>query len=165
MNLSSIAAWMGQSWLGQAAREVFWVFPVTEMFHFLGLCLLMGAMLVVDLRLLGFARQVSIKQTLKFIPAAGIGLAMNVLSGMVFLCAYPENYWPSTAFRFKLLAIAIGGLNALWFKQFEGPRIEVLADDADADLRAKIVAALSLFVWLVVIVLGRLLPYVSKSSS
>jgi len=165
MNLWSIAEWMGKSWLGQTARDVFWVFPVAEMIHFLGLCLLMGAMLLVDLRLLGFARSVSIKQALLFIPAAAFGLLLNVASGIVFLCAYPENYWPSTAFRFKLLAIFLGALNALWFKWVEAPRIELLAENAGADRRTKVVAALSLVIWIVVIVLGRLLPYVSKSSS
>ena len=32
-------------------------------------------------------------------PAAAIGLVLNTLTGIVFLCPYPENYWPSTAFR------------------------------------------------------------------
>ncbi len=164
MELPAIAQWMGASWLGQAGRDVYWLFPAAEIVHFFGLCLLMGAMLLIDLRLLGFARSVSIKTVMAFIPVATVGLVLNVISGIVFLCAYPENYWPSTAFRFKMLAIVIGGLNALWFKWAEAPRIELLTDDADADRRAKVAALLSLAVWAVVIVLGRLLPYVSKSS-
>jgi uncharacterized membrane-anchored protein len=88
-----------------------------------------------------------------------------VLSGIVFLCAYPENYWPSTAFRLKLLAIVLGGANALWFKWIEAPHIDVLAEDADASRRTKLVALLSLAIWIVVIVLGRFLPYVSKTTS
>jgi predicted outer membrane lipoprotein len=164
MSLAAIETWMEQSWLGIAARDVYWVFAAAEMVHFFGLCLLMGSLLVIDLRVLGFARRVSIKKVLAFIPAAGFGLALNIASGIVFLCAYPENYWPSTAFRLKMLAIAIGVLNALWFKWIEAPRIEQLADDGDASHRAKVVAALSLTVWIVVIALGRFLPYVSLSS-
>jgi predicted outer membrane lipoprotein len=164
MSLAAIETWMEQSWLGVAARDVYWVFPAAEMVHFFGLCLLMGSLLMIDLRVLGFARSVSIKKVLAFIPAAGIGLALNIASGIVFLCAYPENYWPSTAFRLKLLAIFIGVLNALWFKWMEAPHIEQLADDGDASRRAKVVALLSLTVWIVVIALGRFLPYVSLSS-
>jgi hypothetical protein len=156
---------MEQSWLGVAGRDTFWVFPLAEIFHFFGLCLLMGAMLIIDLRLLGFARRVPLSATLTLVPAAGVGFAINLLSGIVFLCAHPENYWPSFAFRMKLLAIFIGGLNALWFKLAEGPRIAHLADDADVDARAKFVAALSITIWITVIVLGRFLPFVSKSSS
>lgn len=165
MELSAIAKWMSESWLGHAARDLFWVFPAAEIVHFFGLCLLFGAMLLIDLRLLGFARSVSIKRVMAFIPIAGIGLVLNTLSGIVFLCAYPENYWPSTAFRIKLLAIAIGGLNALWFKWAEAPQIERMADDAVGTGRIKFVALLSLTVWVVVIILGRFLPYVSVSTS
>ena len=165
MGLEALGKWMGQSWLGVAARDVFWLFPTAEIVHFFGLCLLMGSLLLIDLRVLGFARTVSIKKVIAFTPVALVGLVLNTISGVVFLCAYPENYWPSTAFRLKLLAIVIGALNALWFKWAEAPRIELLADDADAEFRAKIVAALSLATWVVVIALGRLLPYVSVSTS
>lgn len=164
MELGAIAKWMEQGWLGAAARDVYWLFPAAEIVHFFGLCLLMGALLLIDLRVLGFARAVSIKKVIAFTPLALVGLALNVVSGVVFLCAYPENYWPSTAFQLKLVAIAIGVLNALWFKWVETPRIELLADGDDADARAKFVALLSLTAWIVVIVLGRFLPYVSLSS-
>jgi hypothetical protein len=165
MSFVDVVHWMEQSWLGVAGRDTFWVFPLAEIFHFFGLCLLMGAILVIDLRLLGFARRVPLNATLSLVPAAGIGLAINLLSGIVFLCAHPENYWPSFAFRMKLLAIFLGGLNALWFKIAEGPRIKVMAAGADVDMRAKFVAAFSLTIWVTAIVLGRFLPFVSKSSS
>src|SRR5689334_13935527 len=103
----TIVRTMEHSWLGEAGREIFWVFPLAEVLHFFGLCLLMGAMLVVDLRLLGFAKRISIADVLGFIPAAVVGLIVNTLSGIVFLCTSPDNYWPSTAFRFKLLAIGV----------------------------------------------------------
>ena len=165
MDVPAFAQWLGESWLGVMARDVFWVFPAAEILHFFGLCLLFGAMLLIDLRLLGFARSVSIKQVLNFIPVASAGLIINLLSGIVFLSAYPENYWPNTAFRLKLLAIILGGANALWFKWAEAPHVEMLADDAEASRRTKVVALLSLAIWIVVIVLGRFLPYVSKTTS
>ncbi len=160
-----IARWMGHSWLGNVARDTFWLFPAAEIVHFFGLCMLFGAVLLIDLRMLGFTRVVSIRRMMGFVPVAALGLVLNTISGIIFLCAYPENYWPSTAFRLKLLAIVIGGLNALWFQWVEAPKVEQLADDADTDARTKLIALLSLTVWVVVIVLGRLLPYVSTSTS
>jgi hypothetical protein len=161
----SIVHWMEQSWLGVAGRDTFWLFPLGEIVHFFGLCLLMGAMLVVDLRILGFAKRLSLQATMQLIPAAALGLWLNLASGIVFLCAHPENYWPSWAFRLKLFAILLGGLNALWFKWMEAPRLERLSPGADADLRAKFIAGASLTIWIAVITLGRFLPFVSKSSS
>lgn len=157
--------WLGHTWLGEFSRAQFWVFPGAEIVHFLGLCLLFGAALVIDLRLLGVVRAVPIRNVLSFAPVAATGLALNALSGLVFLCTYPENYFPSTAFWLKMLAVAIAGVNALWFQWVENPRIERLADGEEARWQAKSVALLSLTAWVIVIVLGRFLPYVSKSSS
>lgn len=163
--LLNIAAWMQESWIGVVGRDVYWVFPAAEIVHFFGLCLFMGAMLVVDLRLLGFARKVSLHATLHLIPLALLGLLLNFLSAIVFLSAYPENYWPSLAFKLKLLAIFLGCLNALWFKVVEAPRLAGVPDHGDVDARTKAVAALSLAIWVVVIILGRFLPFVSVSTS
>ena len=166
MALAGIIDWSEASWLGRVGREVFWVFPAAEVVHFLGLCLLMGAMLVIDLRLLGLARrQLSIDAALSLLPVAIAGLALNLVSGIVFLCAQPDNYWPSTAFRWKLVAIVLAGANALWFKFAEAPRLVNISDDIDTDARVKLVAAISLFIWTAVIILGRFLPFVSRSTS
>lgn len=161
----SIVNWMQSSWIGVAGRDVYWVFPAAEIVHFFGLCLFMGAMLIIDLRLLGFARKLPLHATLTLIPIALVGLLLNFLSAIVFLCTYPENYWPSLAFNLKLLAIFLGCLNALWFKIMEAPRLVAVPDHGDVDRRTKTVAALSLVIWVAVIVLGRFLPFVSVSTS
>lgn len=166
MSFADLVRFMEYSWIGIAGRDLFWVFPLAEILHFFGLCLLMGSILIVDARLLGFgAKRVSLDGVMALIPAAAVGLIVNFLTGIVFLCTYPENYWPSTAFRVKLAVIACGGLNALWFSRFEAPRLKGLAADAQVSLRTQVVAALSLAIWTAVIVLGRFLPYVSKSTS
>ena len=158
--------WSSESALGRAGRDVFWVFPAGETVHFFGVCLLIGAMLVIDLRLLGFARrQLSISAALALVPAAILGLMLNLASGILFLCAQPQNYWPSAVFRIKLVAVAIGGVNALWFTFREAPRLAGVPADFDADARMKAIAALSLIIWTAVIIVGRFLPFVSKSTS
>ena len=166
MSFADVVRFMEQSWLGVAGRDLFWVFPLAEILHFFGLCLLMGAIIILDLRLLGFgAKRVSLQGALALAPAAIAGLIINTLTGIVFLCTSPENYWPSTAFRIKLGVIVFGAVNALWFKWIEEPRLKVLAAEARVGTRIQIIAALSLFTWTVVIVIGRFLPYVSKSTS
>ena len=165
MTFADFVHWTRDSWLGVAGRDLFWVFPLAEILHFFGLCLLIGSMLIVDLRLLGFAKRAPLQSVLGFVPWAMIGLVINTATGIVFLCTSPENYWPSTAFRFKLAAIGLGAINALWFKFMEERRVLALPADAVPDARTKCFAMLSLIVWTVVIILGRFLPYVSKSTS
>jgi len=161
----SIVIWMRDSWLGEAGREIYWVFPAAEVVHFFGLCLLMGALLIIDLRLLGFARKVPLQASLKLVPLVVVGLVLNILSGIVFLCTYPENYWPSTAFWLKLGAIALGVANALWFKWWEAPRLLQLSSEVNVEQRTKLVALFSLGIWFTVIIIGRFLPFVSVSTS
>ena len=166
MAFARVVDWSESSWLGHVGRDVFWVFPAAEIVHFVGLCLLMGAMLVIDLRLLGIGRRLaSIESVLELIPVAIAGLVLNVTSGIVFLFAQPDNYWPSAAFRLKLVAIALGAANALWFKFAEAPRLAGTPEDFATDARTKTSAILSLAIWCAVIVLGRFLPFVSKSTS
>ena len=160
-----IVYWMQASWLGEAGREIFWVFPAAEVVHFFGLCLLMGAILIIDLRLLGFAKRLSVDAVLQLIPIAIVGIVINILSGIVFLCTYPENYWPAPAFWMKLLAFFIGCVNALWFKWMEAPKLAALGPNQDVDIRVKSVAVLSLVTWTTVIIIGRFLPFVSVSTS
>ena len=45
--------WCEASWLGDAIRQSLWLFPVIEAVHLLGLCVLGGSLLLLDLRLLG----------------------------------------------------------------------------------------------------------------
>ena len=49
------------TWIGEFMRAYWWAFPAAETLHFIGLCLLIGSLAVIDLRLLGFARSLSIK--------------------------------------------------------------------------------------------------------
>ena len=160
-----IVYWMQQSWLGEAGREVFWVFPAAEIVHFFGLCLLMGAILIVDLRLLGFAKRIALPSVMQLIPIAIVGIVINILSGIVFLCTYPENYWPNTAFWLKVFAFLIACANALWFKWMEAPKLASVSPYDDVDVRTKAVAILSLVSWTAVIIIGRFLPFVSVSTS
>lgn len=61
--------------------------------------------------------------------------------------------WPR-----KLFVILLGGINALWFTLTEHQQIAGLTSDAPAPMLAKVMAGGSLAMWLLVILLGRLLP-------
>ncbi|HAU27661.1 MAG TPA: hypothetical protein DCW49_09800, partial [Alteromonas australica] len=61
------------------------VFPTLEMLHFLGLSLLFGALLIVDLRLVGIAKQLPLEKVEAFLRFALIGFAINLISGALFV--------------------------------------------------------------------------------
>ena len=148
------------TWLGTQMRSIFWLFPLMETVHFMGLCVMFGSLLVVDLRVLGMIRFVNMQESMKFIPVAIGAFCINLLSGIAFLCADPHRYFPNLAFQWKIGLIFVAGLNALWFWFGEHKELCKLADGEEADFRAKVIALLSLLIWVAVIVWGRMIPYV-----
>ena len=156
--MDPILHWLRETPLGDAVRNMPGLFPATEMAHFIGLSLLIGVMLVVDLRILGAFRQTSYNSVLKLLPLAVLGFAINLISGVFFIAGNPYLYFTNPAFFVKLGVIALGGLNALWFTFAEHRQIAGLGNDATAPLLARVMAGASLAMWIAVILLGRLLP-------
>jgi hypothetical protein len=150
--------WIRDTPLGAFMRETPDAFPVAEMSHFIGLSLMMGAMIVVDLRILGVFRQTSYSSVLKLLPLAIAGFAVNLLSGIAFIACNPFLYLTNPAFFVKLGFIVLGGLNALWFTFAEYKQVAGLPIGAAAPRPARVMAAASLGMWTLVLLLGRLLP-------
>lgn len=162
---TDIMQWFHDTALGQMIRDSTWMFLSLETVHFVGLCLLMGAMLVVDLRLIGFLRGFPIKSALAFLPFALAGFALNMLSGIGFLTADPFYYWPNPAFRLKMYMIILAGLNALLFTVLEHKKVYNLGVSEDTNTLTKITAVLSLALWVFIIILGRSLPTFEGSTT
>jgi hypothetical protein len=159
MNLESLAVWLGNGMVHDFIVEKFWVFPLMETFHFVGLSFMFGSLLVIDGRVLGIAKFISMKEAMKFIPIAMVAFAVNLISGYMFLTSDPNAYLYNIGFQWKMGMIVIAGINALWFWVGEHKELCQLADGQDAPFRAKVIALASLIIWVIVIVLGRMIPY------
>lgn len=140
--------------------STYWLWPLMEIIHFIGLSLLLGAMLVIDLRLAGFFRQINLMATHKLIPWAFVGFGMNLVTGVLFFFGDPMRYAVNIGFQMKMILIVIAGLNALWFYWKINPVMRDWEPHAETPLQAKTIAFVSLGVWTGVLLLGRLIPYV-----
>ena len=158
MNETAILEAINNSWLGETVRSISWMFAALEFFHFFGLCLLFGALLLVDLRLIGVLRAGSVKSTLRFTNLAIAGFVINLISGIGFFASNPGNYWGNVLFKIKMILVILAGLNVIWFELMERKKIEALAEGEAPHADTKIVAGLSLLLWTALIVLGRFLP-------
>jgi len=138
--------------LGTTIRDSLWLFPVIESVHLLGLALLGGAVLVVDLRLLGFGLRA---RPLAYVgrqldPLLATALTLLIGTGVpLFLSEAVKCYW-SDAFRLKMLTLVI----ALAFT-FGVRRRVVRSDPEPAPWKARIVALCSVTLWLTVAASGR----------
>ena len=158
---ASVAA--GPRAAAMAASLVFanpWAWPIFEVFHFIGLCLLFGVALLVNLRILGFVKGMAFADVHRQLPWAIGGLGINIVTGMLFVVAVPDQYTQNTAFAWKMGLTLIGGLSILYATMSE--EVGTLKPEADAPLTAKIIAAGSIVLWVGVIFFGRFLPYLGS---
>lgn len=137
-----------------------WLWPALEIVHFIGLSLLLGSLLVVDLRLAGFLRDLSFASAHRLLPWAVLGFAVNLLSGILFFLGDPGRYAINIGFQIKMLLVLVAGLNALYFIARVNPRLADADPHADTSAELKIVAYVSLLAWFGVLLLGRLIPYI-----
>ncbi len=137
-----------------------WAWPIFEVFHFVGLCLLFGVAFLVNLRMLGVVKGVAFADVHRLLPWAMVGLGINIVTGMLFVVAVPDQYTQNSAFAWKMGLTLIAGLTLLYPTMFE--EVGTLKPEADAPVTAKIIAAGSIVLWVCVIFLGRFLPYLGS---
>jgi len=138
-----------------------WIWPIMEILHFIGLSLLLGALLIIDLRMLGFFRGINIRAMHALLPLVFVGFAVNLVTGVLFFFGDPFRYAVHTGFQLKMVLILFAGLNAAWYFWKVHPVIDSWEADCNPPVQAKTIAALSLAAWTAVLLLGRLIPYVS----
>jgi hypothetical protein len=136
-----------------------WGWPTVESLHFIGLSLLVGNIFILDLRMLGLAKRLSIVAVHRLVPWGVAGFVINVITGFMFLVTEPDQYIYNPSFHFKLLLIATAGLNILAFYSTMYRQVKSVGPGSDAPRPARIVATVSLCVWIGVIIAGRLLTF------
>jgi len=146
---SELAEWMRGPGMAYAA---------VNLVHLLGLTLLLGSMLLLDLRLLGLGRRLSLPEVSRLLtPVALIGLLLQAGSGFALLAADAGPLFSNTAFRLKLALIAAALVNAVLFRWLWS---NSLTDwDRAAPMAGRLQAALSMVLWLGVAAAGRLIAY------
>jgi uncharacterized membrane protein len=131
-----------------------WTFMMAM--HFLGLILIVGTVGLLDIRIMGFLKQLPVAPLHRLIPWGLAGLGINIATGLMAFAGRPENYIFSAALWLKILALMLLGVNAVAF-YLTGifGQVKRLEAGEDAPFSAKLVAASGLFLWFAVITMGR----------
>ena len=136
------------------------MWPVLETLHFFGLTLLFGTLGFLDLRILGFFKRLPLDALLRFVPWAIAGFALNIITGFLFFIGMPPFYVFNVDFHLKMLAVVPAGANVLllFFTASFGGR-DGLGPGEEAPSFAKFFALTSILLVVVLIVLGRYMPF------
>jgi hypothetical protein len=137
------------------------MYPLIESVHVLTLCLFVGMSVLLDLRLLGITlRQVPVSEvTLRLVPWMIVGFAMMAVTGVLLFYAIPVRSYQNIFFRVKLMTLVLAGINAWVFHVTVHRRVAQWDRDRVAPKSARVAGMLSLVLWAVVVVSGRMIAY------
>lgn len=137
--------------VGTFIRESVWGYPIVLSCHAVGMATVLGVALMVCLRVLGFAKGISVVAFDKLFTIGWVGFIINLASGVVLFAGTSSLYFYQWTFQLKLGAILLGGI---LLKQVMN---SVRANGSSQ----KLLAALCMVCWLVGVVTGRLMAYIS----
>lgn len=148
--LNALGRWPGAQWLQGSGTA----YLVVNALHILGIGLLVGAILPLDLRLAGFFRRVPLAPLVDFLArAAAVGVVLALTTGLWLFTVKPGDYWVNTAFRIKVLLLALALLNVVW--QHRGGALAAAAASGRVPTGTRLRALASCVLWISVLLAGR----------
>ena len=147
LEASGVAEW---------ARNARWGYAMLNGTHILGVALLVGAMVPLNLLRIGVKAGVSQEVAARIlVPCAAVGLCLAIATGAVMFASRASEYAGLMVFRTKIVLIVVGTGGALALNLWYGWRMT----RARASVQRHH-ALWSLFLWLVVLYLGRSIAFV-----
>ena len=147
--------------LGTTIAESTWMFPTFETIHVIALVTVIGMIAIVDLRLVGVgSRALAVtklsKDTLPWVWGAFV---LAVITGSLLFVSKATSYVANPYFLWKMVTMALAGLNMMYFHFFTYRTVEHWDLDPSVPFAAKLAGWLSLIFWLLVVFFGRAIGF------
>jgi type III secretory pathway component EscS len=137
-------------------RESDWMFPTIETVHVFALVLVVGTIMTVDLRLLGFAnKERPFSQVAgEMLPWTWAAFAVAALAGMLMFSSKALTYYSNIPFRLKMVCLLLAGINMVMFHWLGTRHLEAW-DRGRPPRAAKLAGGASLLLWTTIVAAGR----------
>ncbi|TVQ39396.1 MAG: hypothetical protein EA370_04730 [Wenzhouxiangella sp.] len=158
-----LMAWLENSALAEVLRGLgIWTYGLLNLTHIIGIATLFGAILVLDLRLIGLWRRLALDDLVKpTVMLSAIGFTLAILSGVMMFSFNATEYHGNPFFYIKIPVILVGVINivviqrtATWKRAVNGE-----PETGNDSLKLKFIGASSLLIWLTVLTCGRMIGY------
>jgi hypothetical protein len=154
-------------WLSTTPPSVFiqehnaWAIPAIQSIHIVGIALVMGSVLMIDLRILGWAWvDQTLRQTVaRFGPWLTGSLWLLLATGILMVIGEPVRELVTFSFWLKMALVAVGTVVAVLFQRALSRHDQHGENSLASQPSVKALAILTFLVWAFVIVLGRLIAY------
>ena len=167
MDIAALLASLEASSLAVAIRTTIVAFPLIESVHVIGLTLVVGTIMIIDLRLLGLAwtrRPFSLiaDEVLRW---TWVAFAIAAVTGALMFITNAAAYYQNWYFRAKMLLLVLAAVNMVFFELTDRRRVIAWDRERSAPTAGKIVAVASLAIWIGVIFLGRWVAYAPAATT
>jgi hypothetical protein len=154
----AFCAWCSNSFFGHGVRNSVWLFPTIEILHLLGLGVLGGTILIINLRLLGFRfRNEAVSELAKELqPWMNSSLVLMLVSGFFLFSSEAEKLYGNWAFRAKMTSLALAIVFTFTFYR----KVTLSEEEQMSPVWNKVTALISLVLWAGVGLAGRAIGYV-----
>lgn len=161
MDIAAALDWLQKTSLAVSIRDSLLLFPLLESAHVIGLALVVGTVVIIDLRLLGVATmhrtfQRLAADTLKWTLA---GFALTAITGALMFTTNAAVYFHNTWFRAKVVLLVLAAANAIGFELVARRRMNEADLAQTTPTLAKVIGTVSLLIWISVIVAGRMIGF------
>jgi hypothetical protein len=166
MDVAGLLASLEAHPLAAGIRTSFYLFPLVEAVHVLGLTMVFGTILIIDLRLLGLAsgRRPFTAVASDVLKWTWMAFAVTATTGALMFVTNAGTYYYNVYFRSKMALLVLAGVNMLVFELTTRRSVHTWDRNAAAPAAGRMVAAVSLVIWIGVIFLGRWVGFTSTSA-
>jgi hypothetical protein len=162
MSLTNLWAWLEGLPLAAHIGETWW-FPLLESLHVVGVTLVFGSLLMVDLRLLGLAARTYAASRIskELVPWTWAAFVLSLITGIGLFMTRAGHYAENIAFQLKMLALLFAGINMAVFHFGVLRRVANWDNSVATPVGAKLAGGLSLIFWASVMLAGRWVGHLS----
>jgi hypothetical protein len=145
LNLLPFIEWVAGSPLSKAISTSTWAFAVIESIHLLALSVIGGAVLIVDLKLLGYGiRTQTLAEVARDAQKWFLGSwTVMIVTGLLLFWSEPQKLYYSTPFAVKMICLLLGTLFALTVRR----KVTLAGEGRVSPMVMKLVALVSLTLW------------------
>lgn len=135
-----------------ALKSSAWAYPALEVVHICGIALLVGNLVLLEMRVFGLGSALDLKALARLsLSIAGVGFSLAAASGLLMFASQAAELLTNRIFTLKMILLMLAGCNVAWFHG------RASLDKLDALARAQLVV--STLIWLAVITCGRWIAY------
>jgi len=160
--MMDFASWLSLTDASQGIQATLWVIPAVQCIHILAISVVMGSVLMTNLRILGLAgrSQTMTSTARRFVPWFWSGFLIAAASGSVMVVGEPIRELMNVAFWSKMALLAIALMLAVAFQTTLNRRVAMWETTHDRRQATRILAVASLIMWCAIMILGRWIAYV-----